>query len=395
MTPFLEFALLVAIAVFAAKGAGYLSYRLGQPMVLGEILAGLILGPTVLNVAHFLASSEEPVEMVHLLGELGVLMLMFIAGLELHLDELTRHKGVALWGGLLGGILPVVLGGGVAYLLGMPAIPALFLGLTLGATSVSISAQTLMELGVLRSRVGVGLLGAAVIDDVVVILLVSVAMAVVVGTSSPWELILIAPRMVLYVALAVAIGIWLFPRVTTWVRRTPISQGVLSLAVIVMLLYGVAAEVVGHIAPITGAFIAGLMFARTAEREHLYHGMSALAYGLFVPLFFVSIGLGTDLRQLSLSALLLVLVIIAVAVVSKWVGAGLGAVLGGFSVPEAIRLGAGMISRGEMGLIIASLAMAEGWFTTLEFASVLGTVVGTTVLTPPLLRYLFRGYSPK
>lgn len=390
MTPFLQFALLVAIIIVAAKSAGYLSYRFGQPMVLGELLVGIILGPSILDIAYVLQVEKEVISQLKHLGELGVLVLMFIAGLELHLDELTRNKRVATFAGLLGGLLPVVAGMGVGRAFDMSLTSALFLGLTLGATSVSISAQTLLELRVLRSRVGVGLLGAAVIDDVVVILLLSIAMALFISGDSLLNVLLIGPRMILYVALALAFGIWVIPRIVQWVRRLPISQGVLSLAIALMLFYAVAAELIGHIAAITGAFLAGLMFARTSEREHVYQGIGAIAYGFLVPIFFVSIGLGINMRTLPASAVWLMVAIIVVAIVSKWFGAGIGALLGGFSRGDAIRLGAGMISRGEMGLIIATLALEGGWFSSLEFAAILTTVIVTTLITPPLLRYLFR-----
>ncbi len=390
MTPFLQFALLLGIIIVAAKSAGYLSYRIGQPMVLGELLVGILLGPSVLDLAHAIQAEEEVMAQLRHLGELGVLVLMFIAGLELHLDELTRNKRVAMFAGLLGGLTPVALGIAIGRVFDMSPTAALFLGLTLGATSVSISAQTLLELRALRSRVGVGLLGAAVIDDVVVILVLSVAMAVFISGDSLLSVLLIGPRMVAYLALALAFGIWGLPRVVQWVRRLPISQGVLSLAFALMLFYSVAAEVMGHIAPITGAFLAGLMFARTSEREHVYQGIAAVAYGFLVPVFFVSIGLGINMRTLPASAIWLMLAIVVVAVVSKWVGAGLGAVLGGFSRRDALRLGAGMISRGEMGLIIATLALEQGWFSELEFAAILTTVIVTTLITPPLLRFLFR-----
>ncbi len=394
VSPFLSFALLLALVILAAKGAGYLSYRARQPMVLGELLVGVLLGPSLLDIAHMPFFGEEAVSQLRHLGELGVLLLMFIAGLELHLDELTQHTRVALFAGLLGGVLPVIGGILIGQVFGMDMLPAVFLGLTLGATSVSISAQTLMELGVLRSRIGVGLLGAAVIDDVVVILMLSVFMASVSGAESPLTVLLIVPRMLLYLALAVGFGLWVLPRLVARVARLPISQGVLSLALALTLIYAVAAETIGHIAPITGAFVAGLMFARLPERELVHRGMATLAYGFLVPVFFVSFGLGTNLRALSLSGLVLTVAVVVIAVVTKWGGAGLGAYLGGFNGYEAFRLGAGMISRGEMGLIIASLAIGEGWFTNAEFAAILATVIATTLLTPPLLRYLFREPVP-
>src|SRR5512138_1312519 len=174
MSPFLQLALTLVIILVAAKLSAYLSTRLHQPAVLGEILVGLLLGPSVLDILHLpLLANTHLGETIHELGELGVLMLMFLAGLELHLSELANNLKVSMLAGTLGVAVPVILGWGLGLLLGLDPQPAVYLGLTLGATSVSISAQTLMELRVLKSRVGLGLLGAAVFDDVLVILLLS------------------------------------------------------------------------------------------------------------------------------------------------------------------------------------------------------------------------------
>jgi Kef-type K+ transport system membrane component KefB len=178
------------------------------------------------------------------------------------------------------------------------------------------------------------------------------------------------------------------------VARLPISQSVLSLALIIMLLYGVAAEVLGGMAAITGAFLAGLMFARSHEKERMESGMHALSYGLFVPIFFVSIGLSVNLRNLQLSTLWLSLVVILVAVLSKFLGAGLGARLGGFTWRESWQLGAGMISRGEVGLIVASVGVVQGLVSQSEFSAIVGMVLTTTLITPPVLRWLFKETLP-
>jgi Kef-type K+ transport system membrane component KefB len=338
--------------------------------------------------------SESLTEAIHQLGELGVLLLMFIAGLELHFNELTRSTRVSILAGSLGVVLPVGAGWGLALLFGVQGEAALFFGLTLGATSVSISAQTLMELKVLRSRVGLGLLGAAVFDDVLVILLLSGFLAVADGNSSLLGFLLILGRMLLFLVLSVAFGLLVLPRLARLAARLAISQSVLSLAVIVMLVYGVAAEVLGGMAAITGAFVAGLMFARSHEKERMEAGVHALAYGLFVPIFFVSIGLSVDLHEMDASSLWLTLAVILVAVAAKWLGSGLGARLGGFSWREAWQLGAGMISRGEVGLIVASVGIPRGLTTQGEFSAIVGMVLVSTIVTPPLLRFLFKLSDP-
>ncbi len=391
MSSFLQLAILLAIILLAAKAAGYLSTRLGQPSVLGEILVGILLGPSLLDIAHASPfSSGTLAETIQELGELGVLLLMFIAGLELHLHELTRNMRVSALAGSLGVLVPVASGWGLGLLFGMPGEAAFMLGLTLGATSVSISAQTLLEMKVLRSRVGLGLLSAAVFDDVLVILLLSGFLAVLEGSTSLITLLIVLGRMVLFLVASLAFGWWVLPRLARLAARLPISQSVLSLAIIVMIIYGVAAELLGGMAAITGAFLAGLMFARSHEKERMEAGIHSLAYGFFVPIFFISIGLSVNLRALEPSAVWLTLAVILTALVSKFLGSGLGARLGGMNWRESWQLGAGMISRGEVGLIVANVGIRQGLVGQNELSAIVFMVMISTLLTPPLLRLLFK-----
>ena len=365
---------------------------MGQPSVLGELLVGIILGPSIINVLNLPFIEHELAETVAKLGELGVLLLMFLAGLELHLGEMRKNLRVAAFAGLMGVFWPVLLGWGAGLLFGLNQPASIFLGLTLGATSVSISAQTLIELKALRTRVGLSLLGAAVFDDILIILLLSVFLALQGGAGGASDVLLIIVRMVLFLLTSVALGLWVLPWVIRRFAKLPISQGLLTLSLVIMLTYGIAAEYFGGMAAITGAFLAGLMLARTHEKERIETGMHALAYGLFVPIFFVNIGLSIDLREFQLQGLFFTVVIILVAVIGKWVGSGWGARLGGLSRHESIQLGAGMISRGEVGLIVASVGMKDNLVTAEEFSAIVVMVLVTTLITPPILRALF---SPK
>ncbi|MBN1145988.1 MAG: cation:proton antiporter [Anaerolineales bacterium] len=395
MTPFLQLSLALAIIVATAKVGGYLSQRLGQPSVLGELLVGVILGPTVLDVLHiFYFTDKHLVEVIHELAEIGVLLLMFIAGLELHLADLAKSGKVAALAGVLGVLFPVVLGAGGGLLFIQDRTEALFLGLILAATSVSISAQTLMELKVLRSRVGISMLGAAVFDDILVVLGLSVFSAVIISASESGlgDVLFIILRMALYLAIAAALGFWLLPKLSQKVYRLPISQGLVAFVVVVVLIYGWTAEELGHMAAITGAFLAGLLLARStgAVKERIENGVSALAYGLFVPIFFINVGLSTNGRELIGDTFWFFVVLSVVAVISKVAGAGLGALLGGLPRREALQLGVGMMSRGEVGLIVASVGVAEGVIPASTFSVVVGVVIVTTLLTPPLLRMSFQ-----
>ena len=392
MTPFLQLTLSLAIIITAAKLGGYLSYRLGQPAVLGELLVGILLGPSIVDVLHlsFITDQHLP-DVIHEFAEIGVLLLMFLAGLDLHLSDLMRSSKVAGLAGTLGVIFPLALGTAAGLLFSMDFPSAIFVGLILAATSVSISAQTLIELKVIRSRVGTGLLGAAVFDDILVILGLSIFTAL----SKPetgggfWGIVLVILQMVLYLGIASAVGWWVFPKITRRIHNLPISQGLIAFVFVTILLYGWFAESAGHMATITGAFLAGLWFGRTSLKDRINTGISTIAYGIFVPIFFINIGLSANARELTVSSLILLAVMTLVAIVGKVVGAGWGALLGGFSQREALQLGVGMMSRGEVGLIVASVGVSEGLIQPDTFSAVVGVVILTTILTPLLLRWLF------
>ena len=391
MPLFLQLAMALAILITAAKLGGYLSLRLGQPAVLGALLAGLILGPLLLDFLHWGPfTSLHLGETIRCLAELGVLLLMFIAGLDLHLSDLAKSGKAAVLVGTMGVLLPVVMGYGLGRALSMAVVPAIFIGLILAATSVSISAQTLMELKILRSRVGVTLLGAAVFDDILVVLGLSILVALtdsVTGGLAGVGLIIL--RMWSYLIVASVFGLWLLPKMSQRVDRLPISQGLVAFSLVTILLYAWAAEVWGNMAAITGAFLAGVLLARSPLRGRIQSGISTLAYSIFVPIFFTNIGLSANAGELTVASIGLVLAMIGVAILSKVLGAAIGARLGGFSNRAAIQLGVGMMSRGEVGLIVASFGIAKGIISAQLFSAMVGVVIATTLLTPPVLRTLF------
>jgi Kef-type K+ transport system membrane component KefB len=390
MSPFLQLAFELVVILLAAKAAGALSLRLGQPSVLGELVVGVLLGPSLINILGlpFIDSAGLGNTLAEL-SELGVLLLMFLAGLELHLGELTSHRRVALLASLGGLLVSVGLGWGAGRLFGMSPTAALLLGIALGATSVSISARTLMEMGMLRSRVGLSLLGAAVVDDILSILAFSVFLALTSGRGGGLGLVWIAVRMLFFLGAAVAFGWWVLPRLVHRVAHLHLAQGPLAFAIVTLLLYGLAAELVGQLAALIGAFLAGLMFARTPEKGLIEPGMNALAYGLFVPIFFVNIGLRIDLRSLQLDAAGLILLVTLAAVAGKLAGAAGGARLGGLPGAEAVQLGTGMVARGEVALIVAALGSQAGLIDSRAFSAIVAVVIISTLVTPSALRYLF------
>ncbi|MCS6907162.1 MAG: cation:proton antiporter [Anaerolineales bacterium] len=394
MSPFLQLTFALAMIIALAKLGSYLSFRLGHPAVLGELLVGVLLGPSILDFLHLSIFTDQHLqEVIQELAELGVMLLMFLAGLELHISELLKSSKVAILAGVLGVLFPLALGAGGGVLFALTPKNALFLGLTLAATSVSISAQTLIELNRLRSKIGFGLLGAAVFDDILVVLGLSVFTALAMpelGERSGFTMILIVLlRMVIFLFLSSAIGYFLFPPMALKIFSLEISQGLISFVFVTILLFGWLADVLGKMAAITGAFLAGLWFARTALKERILSGISTIAYGVFVPIFFVDVGLNANVRSLFGGDFWLFLGLFLIAVVGKVLGVALGALLSGdYSPLEALELGVGMMSRGEVGLIVASVGISEGFLTAASFSAIVGVVVATTLLTPPLLRYL-------
>ncbi len=393
MLPFLQFIIAIVIIIIAAKMGGYLSYRLRQPTVVGEVIAGLILGPTVLNFLHWPVFTDEHLgETITLLAELGVLLLMFIAGLELHLSDLAQSSKVAVLAGTMGFIVPLAMGFALAMAFSFGPHQAIFIGLILAPTSVSISAQTLMELKVLRSKVGISLLGAAVVDDILVVLGVSLFLALLGGGvgGGLTSVLLILLKMILYLIIASALGFWLLPKLSSLIDNLPISQGLIAFTFVTVLLYSWAAESLGHMATIIGAFLAGLLFARSPLKERIEEGFLPLAYGVFVPIFFVGVGLSADLRQLfSTQGIWLLVTMFVTAVVSKVLGVGFAGRLGGFTNREAVQLGAGMIPRGEVVLIVITIGITEGLIGLDIFSAAVGMVVLATLVAPIMLRSLF------
>ncbi|MFO7681351.1 MAG: cation:proton antiporter [Chloroflexota bacterium] len=389
---FLNLILALAGIITVAKISGYISVRLGQPSVLGELIAGIILGPTFLNFLGWPIFREDLFlsETITMMAEIGVILLMMLAGLELNLDDLLKSGKVSALSGTLGVIFPLMLGAGTALLFGAEMDSAIFIGLTLSATSVSISAQTLLELNVLRSRVGLTLLGAAVFDDILVILALSLAVILLGDTSGGLgSILLTVAKMAGYLLGATAVGLFLVPRFIAWIDRLPISQGLVAFSLVLCLLYAWAAEMMGGMATITGAFLLGLFLARLPSRRSIAEGIIALAYGFFVPIFFVNIGLSANMRTISGSSWLFAIVITLVAILSKIVGSGLGAKLSGYSNLESLQLGVGMVSRGEVGLIVASLALVEGFVAADGFSVMVFMIIAATLVTPPMLRIVF------
>ncbi|HEY1011226.1 MAG TPA: cation:proton antiporter [Herpetosiphonaceae bacterium] len=391
MSPSLQLILLLLLVIGAAKLGGTVSAALGQPTVLGKLLAGVILGPSALDLLHMrMFSSPHLPETLHSLAELGVIFLMFMAGLRMESAELREAGKAASLTASLGVLVPFLGGMAAALAFGFGLAAAVFVGLLLTATSVSISAQTLLELGKLRTRVGTAMLGAAVLDDILGLLLLSMFFASQSSGGGAWSLLLLVGRLTLFLGGALLLGRRYLPRLVTAIRRWSVSEPVLTMAVLVILALAFGAEQLGSLAAITGAFLAGLLLAQTDAKDEIDRAISPFTYAVLVPVFFVGIGLNTDLRALRADQALLALALCAVAVATKIVGCGLGARLAGLSGRESLQVGAGMVSRGEVGLIIAGMGVQQGVIGADVFSVMVVVVLVTTLATPVLLRLSFR-----
>jgi monovalent cation:proton antiporter-2 (CPA2) family protein len=375
MTLFFELALIL----LSTKLAGDISVRLGQPAVLGKLIIGIIIGPAVLG---WITGSE----LIDQLSQIGVLLLMFLAGLETDLHELNRNRNASMAVAVGGVILPFLGGYAMGLMWGMEQTHAVFVGLLLCATSVSISVQTLRDLGRLSSREGTTILGAAVVDDVLVVILLAFVMSML-GAQDVSLWLVIGKKVIFFVSIFL-IGWKLVPLVMRWLAPLKVTEAVISAALILCFSFAFYSETMG-IAGIIGAFAAGVAIAQTNYKEEVIHKLEPIAYGVFVPVFFVSIGLSVTFSGIA-DQFWFIVILSLIAVVTKLVGCGLGAKLTGFSTHSALGIGAGMISRGEVALIIAAIGLESQLLKPEYFTSTIIVVIVTTLVTPPLLKVLFK-----
>lgn len=398
MTPVVQFFFALGVMIALAKAAGYISFRFNQPAVLGELLAGLLLGPTVfdfLGNAALFPDGAHVMSTIIEVAEIGVLLLMFMAGLEVDPASLRSVGKPAIYAGLIGVALPLIVITPATTLFGFSIEKGLFVGILFASMSTSITAQVMLEMNVLRRREGITLLGAALIDDAAVIVLLSLFLAInpggVATVAESRSILEVLLRVIGFFTLGSMFAWFVLPRALNFVSRLSISEGALTFALVATLMMSFAAEYFGGVAAITGAFLAGFAIRQANHRvvEEIERGLHAMNYAFFVPLFFVSIGLQANLRLLTADLLPFALVITALAIVTKVIGAGGGVMLAGENRTMAKRIGLGMISRGEIGLIIASIGVTYAILTPETFTVAVFVVLVTTIITPPLVRWSF------
>jgi len=395
----LQIILCIAVVIVTAKLAATLASRLGLPLVLGELLAGVLLGPSLIGIwgQHWLAPVDpgaiSAASIFKIMADIGVVLLMFVAGLETDVSMMRRTVGPAFWAAAGGVILPMAGGYFLSKSFGFGTAEAIFIGTILTATSVTITAQTLMNLNRLRSKEGATILGAAVIDDVLGLIVLSVVIALAPqlahkGDTSWAGLGMILVRMMVCLATIGLLGPW----VTRWaLKQSARLHGhhtEASVAVAVAMLFAFEAQWLGGMAAITGSYLAGLFVAMTPYREKVSRDVQPMLNSFFGPVFFVSIGMEVNAWHLN-GSLGFFLLVLAIAIAGKIVGSGLGALSNGFSARESLTVGVGMIPRGEVGLITASLGWSAGLVTRDVYIQVVALVLLTTLITPGLLRFMF------
>jgi monovalent cation:proton antiporter-2 (CPA2) family protein len=369
----------LAAILFAAKIAGDISVRLGQPAVLGKLLIGIVLGPSVLGIV-------QDTDILKEISQIGVILLMFIAGLETDIDQFKRTGKAATYVGVLGIVVPLALGYAAGMAIGLSMEKAVFLGLLLSATSVSISVQALKEMDQLKSKEGSAILGAAVIDDILVIIALAFLMSL---TGSDVHLGAVILKKIIFFAVAILLAWKVVPFVLRLFAPLRVSESVISAALIICFAFAYFAEAAG-VAAIIGAYIAGLAVSFTDYKQEVFEKVETIGYSIFVPVFFTSIGVAVEFSG-ALKHIWLMLGLSVLAVLTKLVGAALGAKLAGFSWNSSFAVGAGMVSRGEVALIIAGIGLETKLLTPDLFAVLVAVVLVTTIVTPPLLKAIFKG----
>ncbi len=414
MPAILQLALLIAILLPASKIAASLCSRFGVPPIIGELMVGIVAGPGVLNMLHLkLFDAAYATNAFMLLAQIGGLVLMFIAGFETDIDRMKEAGVTAFLVALSGVIWPLLLGTAVCRMFGLSWTLSLFMGGALTATSVSISARTLMDAGRMASPEASVILGAAVIDDVMGLFVLAFLTAStstsadskfgLAPAASAWmeaELPAAArhPLVVQMLLISISVAVfffigygaakrWLDPLIMQ-MRKLTASESVTSCVLGLVLLYAVSAEWLGSVAGITGAYLLGFVFAESKFKADVERTFHAIGHGLLIPLFFVAIGLTSDFSALGGHWFLLI-AIFAVAVITKMMGCGLAALARGMGVVRSLRIGCGMVSRGEVGLIIAAIAVKAQIFNESEVALMVAVVLLTTLITPFALRGAF------
>ena len=387
-----RFLLDLSILLFAAKVFGLIAKRFGVPEVVGQIVAGLLLGPAVFHVV-------EETDFLAQMAEIGVMMIMFEAGLGTDLNQMRKTGIKAVVIAFVGVAVPIIMGA-LLYMLfygfGAPGsdafIRAVFIGTIISATSVSITVAALKELGKLNGEVGTAITGAAIIDDVIgiVVLTLVLGMKGGSGSGSGTGVGMVLLKVVLFFALTIGTG-FIIHKLMKWLdehyphtRRIPIAS------LCYCFLIGYIAETYFGIADITGAYMAGVVLCNLSDRDYIESKIDISSYMVFAPLFFTGIGLKTSFASMDMKLLAFSIIFVVIALVSKVFGCGGSALLLGFSKNDALKIGIGMMSRGEVALITAQKGLAAGIIASDCFTAVILLIVVSSIVTPICLKKAYQ-----
>ena len=378
----------IALILLTTKVFGMITKRLQMPQVVGALIAGLVMGPAMLNIIH-------STEFLSQVSELGVIVMMFTAGLGTSLNDLKQTGKAGFLVALCGVIVPLIGGTILSLFFNTSTDPNafmqnVFIGVVLTATSVSITVEALKEMGKLNTVVGNTILAAALIDDVLGLIALTIVTSI--GGSADANLLVVLLKIVAFFVLVVVVGIvvkkamdWYIANVhSTDLQRYPIF------AFILCLILSFCAEEFFGVADITGAFAAGLIISTTSKAKYIELKFAPLSYLLLTPIFFSSIGLKVELPEMNATIVIFSILLVVVAVLTKWIGCGLGAKLCGLKGHQCEQIGVGMVCRGEVALIVADKGAALGLMPEVFFGPVIIMVVATTILTPILLKFAYR-----
>ncbi len=378
----------LAIILIFAKAFGLIAKRMNVPSVVGEIIAGIVIGPTVFG---FVSANNFLIEM----AEIGVILLMFLAGLETDLNELAKVGWASAIIAIMGVFVPLI--GGAWLYMSFYNIPltdtaevlkAAFLGCVLTATSVSITVQVLREMGHLKGRVGTTIMGAAIIDDVIGIVLLTFILGIKDASVSPTHVII---QTMLFFVFSLVVGIicyFIFRKISTLTpgtRRIPIA----GLALCFALSY--IAEVWFGVADITGAYIAGIILCNIRDAKFIANKLDVNLYMLFGPIFFTSIGFKTEVSTIDKDMIIFSAFFIIIACITKIIGCGLAAKLCTLGWKDSLKVGVGMMNRGEVALIVAQKGFATGMLNTAFFTPIVLMILFSAIITPIGLKLLYKG----
>lgn len=392
-TAFLHIIISLGILLLAAKLMAELFYRVKLPVVLGELLAGIIVGPFA--IGGLLLFNGEPLvvldETVRHVGEIAAIVILFIAGLEITPREFLRGGAAAFTVGSLGVIVPFFVGYYVFSAFGIAALQSILIGTALAATSIAISIQVLTELGRMQSKEARLILGAAIVDDILAIAALSVVATMVqTGNTEPaiMDIVLLIMQVLGTFAAILVVSVLVIPRIVHTERLWK-SKG--SLEGIVTAAFFAAAGIAALVglSPIVGAFAIGMAVASTRIIKQVHEYVDKLQI-IFAPLFFAIIGAQVDLRGVNLDVLYLAGILVAVAVITKLVGTGLPSLIFLKDRARSMRVGIGMISRGEVGLIVAGVGVSSGALTNDIYTTIIIMVAATTIITPIWLKIAYR-----